>query len=210
MDPKDLIWIDYHVSDSSTGDILEEKAEQLVSVDKSTFPKGVKDRLLASKVDDEVEVIVDKPYGDRDPSKIRVVPLKVFHMNRLAPYPGLPVTLDGVYAVVKSVNGGRIIVDFNHPFAGRAVKYTIKISGIVSEVEGKIRAIAKVFKIEDYNLAKNEGDKGGKGDKDGESGKGGGSFDVTVDSSKYKTVLDSFRANLAYFLSGVKVNVIEK
>jgi len=196
MNKDDLLWIDYTVKDADTGVMLEEKKSQLISIEKSTFPNGVKAQLLSSNVGDTVEVVVDKPYGDRDASKIRIVPLRTFHNSKIQPYPGLPVTLDGVFAVVKSVSGGRVIVDFNHPFAGRTVKYILKITGLVTKPLEKIRAIANVFKIDekDIKIEKKKEDV----------------YEVVIDKGKYNKILDSFKANIAYFIPGIKVNVIEK
>ena len=190
VNPDDLLWIDYRVYDDNTDLLLEEKINKLISVEKSTFPSDVKEQLLKSSKGDSVSVVVDKPYGDRDPNKIRVVPLRSFHANRVNPYPGLPVMLDGLMAVVKSVNGGRVIVDFNHPFAGRRVRYVITIREIVSDPAQKIKAIGKVFSIDENDISI---------DKDGNT------YVVHVDPEKYKNVLDSFKANVVYFLPNMKV-----
>jgi len=207
MNPEDLLWIDYKVKDLETDELLEEKNQQLISIEKSTFPKSVKEKLFSSSVDDTIEVIVEKPYGNRDPAKIRVVPIRAFHKNRINPVPGLPVTLDGVYAVVKSVSGGRVVVDFNHPLAGRTVKYVLKIRSLVVDTVEKIKAIAKVFKIDekDYTIEKIE--KKGKNENNQVDSC---SYKITIDKEKYDTIFDSFKANLFYFISGEKIEVVEK
>ena len=47
---------------------------------------------------------------------------------------------DGYMGTVKTVSGGRVIVDFNHPLAGRDIDYEVTVKRIVSDVKEKVSA----------------------------------------------------------------------
>jgi FKBP-type peptidyl-prolyl cis-trans isomerase SlyD len=84
-------------------------------------------------------------YGERDPGLVRVVPLNVFTANRLNPFPGMVVDLDGMPARVQSVSGGRVRVDFNHELAGKTLEFDIEVRDVLKERDAKIRALADTF-----------------------------------------------------------------
>ncbi|MEK6881056.1 MAG: peptidylprolyl isomerase, partial [Nanoarchaeota archaeon] len=53
---------------------------------------------------------------------------------------------------IRSVSGGRSIVDFNNPLAGKAVVYDIKILRIIEDDEEKLRGFAKLHLNFDASL----------------------------------------------------------
>ena len=46
--------------------------------------------------------------------------------------------IDGQQATVRSVNGGRVLLDFNHPFAGKDVHYMLKPIKVFSAIKDKV------------------------------------------------------------------------
>jgi len=88
-----------------------------------------------------IEVSPDKAYGGRDPSKIRLIPLRKFRKDGIDPIPGMPVTIDKKTAYVRSVGAGRVQVDFNHPLAGKTLIYDIKPEKLINTDDEKIRAL---------------------------------------------------------------------
>src|SRR3989344_6677056 len=58
--------------------------------------------------------------------------------------PGLQVNIDGMMGLVKTVSGGRTLVDFNHPLSGKELNYDIKIKRVVKDDKEKISSILKV------------------------------------------------------------------
>ncbi len=91
--------------------------------------KGMEKALLEMKMGEsrELDISVDDGFGKRDSKKIKLYKLRDFLKEKIRPYPGMRVTLDGKMATVKSVSSGRIVVDFNHLLAGRSLKYKIKL-----------------------------------------------------------------------------------
>jgi len=82
-------------------------------------------------------------FGERDARLIRVVPLRVFHDQKMNPIPGLIIRAGNAVGKVQSVSGGRVRVDFNHPLAGRELEYGIKVE---KEITGKKEVAEELFK----------------------------------------------------------------
>jgi FKBP-type peptidyl-prolyl cis-trans isomerase 2 len=72
----------------------------------------------------------------------------------------LTVNIDNLLATIRSVSGGRILVDFNHPLAGKEVEYTFKATKKITEPAEKIEAVISMelnLKKEGYELAVQQG-----------------------------------------------------
>ncbi|PIN82871.1 hypothetical protein COV61_04740, partial [Candidatus Micrarchaeota archaeon CG11_big_fil_rev_8_21_14_0_20_47_5] len=52
------------------------------------------------------------------------------------------------FARVKSVNSGRVMVDFNHPLAGEKLTYTLKLEKRLSGRDEKLKALLLDFGVE--------------------------------------------------------------
>ncbi len=94
-----------------------------------------------------VKIDSENAFGKKNAKLLRLISIKEFHKNEIRPMPGLEVELDGNRGVVRTVSGGRVIVDFNHPLSSQDVVYDISIKGIVTEPTLKVEAALNVFKI---------------------------------------------------------------
>ena len=114
-----------------------------VVVGEEWVPKGLDEGLKDLKLGEEakIEVPPEKGYGERDPSKMRLIPLRKFSKDGINPVPGMPVTIDKKTAFVRSVGAGRVQVDFNHPLAGKTLMYEITPNKVLGMEEDKIRAL---------------------------------------------------------------------
>lgn len=92
--------------------------------------------------DYSVEIKPQDAFGARDPRRMRVFPLNVF---KEMPVPGVLVNVDGIVAKILSVAGGRAVLDFNSPLAGKNIVYKFRINKIIEEKEKKIEIIAGMF-----------------------------------------------------------------
>jgi FKBP-type peptidyl-prolyl cis-trans isomerase 2 len=99
----------------------------------------------------EIEIKAEDAFGKKNPSLVRVVSRSLFKKQNLNPYPGLQINADGYFGVVRSVSGGRIIVDFNHPLAGKDLVYYVKILKKEDDPKKKIECVAM------FNLFPNKG-----------------------------------------------------
>src|SRR5213594_3348446 len=103
------------------------------------LPKGLEDSLVGVDIGKQttVELPPEKGYGARDPSKMKLVPLRRFR-DKETPLPGERIELDGRPAVVRAVGAGRVQVDYNHPLAGRTLIYDVSIEKILDDDNEKV------------------------------------------------------------------------
>ena len=104
------------------------------------LPKGLEDSLVGVDVGKQttVELAPEKGYGNRDPSKMRLVPLRRFRDKGIDPVPGAQVEFDGRPATVRAVGAGRVQVDYNHPLAGRTLIYDVSVEKVLEDENEKI------------------------------------------------------------------------
>lgn len=104
------------------------------------LPKGLEDSLVGVDVGKQtiVELPPEKGYGNRDPSRMRLVPLRRFRDMRVDPVPGAQIEFDGRPATVRAVGAGRVQVDYNHPLAGRTLIYDVSVEKVLEDQNEKI------------------------------------------------------------------------
>ncbi len=107
------------------------------------LPKGLEESLVGVDQGKQtsVELTPEKGFGARDPSKMRLVPLRRFRNEGIDPIPGKQVEFDGRPAVVRAVGAGRVQVDYNHPLAGRTLIYDVSVEKVLEDEREKITNI---------------------------------------------------------------------
>ena len=121
------------------------------------FLKGVEDFLIGKEVGKyNVELSPEKAFGNREQKLIQVVSMKVFREQKMNPVQGAMFNFDGRLAKILSVSGGRVIVDFNNPVAGKDVVYEIKILRKVDDINEKTKALIQFLFKRDLNFEINE------------------------------------------------------
>jgi FKBP-type peptidyl-prolyl cis-trans isomerase 2 len=91
----------------------------------------------------EFKLMPEEAFGKRDAKMIQLIPTARFRAENIEPKVGLQINIDGIMGVVKTVTGGRTLVDFNHPLSGKELRYKVKLVRAVTENEDKIKAIVK-------------------------------------------------------------------
>ncbi len=105
-----------------------------------------------------IELKPEDAFGKKDAKLIQLVPTKKFFEQRINPVPGLQINFDGIIGVVRTVSGGRTIVDFNHPLSGKEVVYEVNIIRVVTDAKEKINALLKtLLAVEDAEVDVKEG-----------------------------------------------------
>lgn len=151
----DFVLVDYVASVKESGEIIDLTREdvakakkfyredgiyepQLVIVGEGWVLRGVDEALVGMEEGEErvVEIPPEKAFGLRDPEKVKILPARELTKRGIVPRVGMKVEVDGRTGVVKSVGGGRVTLDFNHPLAGHFIVYELKV---VSKVEGDLR-----------------------------------------------------------------------
>ncbi|MBI5226589.1 peptidylprolyl isomerase [Candidatus Micrarchaeota archaeon] len=156
----DLVELEYsakaegQVFDTTSADeakaagVFNEKAQYgpvLVAVGKGQVISGL-DEALGSSVEGKassVQLPAEKAFGPRNPDLVRLVPLSAFREQKIDPYPGLVLEMDGRPARVQSVDGGRVRVDFNSDLAGKPVEYDFTVKKIFRTPDEKASVLAK-------------------------------------------------------------------
>jgi len=105
--------------------------------------KGVEKALLEMQPGDqrELDIPPEDGFGRRDAKLIKLYKLQEFRKQQVAPYPGLRLTIDNRLGQVVSVSSGRIIVDFNHPLAGRQLHYRVKVIRAVEQLDEQMKGL---------------------------------------------------------------------
>ena len=157
----DFILIEYTVRVKETGNIVDTTNEELakkeniyesgriygpvlIVIGKGWINKVVEDALREMNVGEEktIEVPPEKAFGQRDPSKVKTFSLREFRRRNINVKVGDVLDFGGVKGVVKSISGGRVVIDFNHPLAGKTLLYKVKVVAKLEDIKEKIKALA--------------------------------------------------------------------
>ncbi|MBT3297607.1 peptidylprolyl isomerase [archaeon] len=117
--------------------------------EKQVLP-GLDKELVGKEItkDYKTEFSAEEGFGKKDVKKVQLVPLSTFKENELQPYPGLQVDFDGKMGTVMRVSGGRVMVNFNHPLAGRSLVYEFKIIKKVTDLKIQLESyIVKAMQL---------------------------------------------------------------
>lgn len=145
--------------DNSVFDTTEEKAARendifdkdadysplVICIGENNILKGLEEQIVGKETGKEykLEISHENAFGKKDARLIQLVPTSRFRQQNIQPVPGLQLNIDGVFGVVKTVSGGRCLVDFNHPLAGKDLVYEVKIKKIVDGNREKLDALLK-------------------------------------------------------------------
>lgn len=106
---------------------------------------GLDEALVGKEVgfEGEVEVGPDKAFGPHDPKRVEAFNKKAFKEK---PRIGMHLSVDekGEGTVV-DVIGNRVLLDFNHPFAGKELHYWYRIESHVTSVEEKVNGLIRLY-----------------------------------------------------------------
>ncbi len=133
---------------------LDIKAKPFIfSLGEGMFIKGVDDFLIGKDTGNyKIEVKPEDAFGKRNSQLVQMMPMKVFIEQKLNPTPGAIFNFDGRIAKVLTASGGRIMVDFNHPMAGKEVVYNLNILRKIEDINEKIRALNEFLFQKDFKF----------------------------------------------------------
>ena len=154
----DLILIDYTIRVKETGELIEttvkEEAEKegvqegrfeprLAIPGRGLMLKAFEEQLIGMAPGEEkrFEIPPEKAFGRRDPSKIRVIPLRRLKDVEGPITIGSRIVVDGKEGIVRSIGSGRVQVDFNPYLAGKTLDCKVKIVKILTNKLDRIKAL---------------------------------------------------------------------
>ncbi|HTY14573.1 MAG TPA: FKBP-type peptidyl-prolyl cis-trans isomerase [Methanoregulaceae archaeon] len=101
--------------------------------------------------EDEIDVPPEKAFGERDPDKVESFQKSSFKEK---PAKGMTVKLeDKGEGVVVDIIGNRVIVDFNHPFAGKTLHYSYKIESKVEDLVEEVKGLIHLYAGRDMDVS---------------------------------------------------------
>jgi len=144
---------DGRIFDSNIPEDLKQISEKAVPekttiiIGQGMVVSGLDNYLEGKELNKEYHVTLNakNAFGPRRTDLIRVIPLKIFHQQKVDPKPGTSFIFDNQLARVIAVSGARVTTDFNNPLAGKEITYKFKISGIVNDLKEKTEAVCKLI-----------------------------------------------------------------
>jgi peptidylprolyl isomerase len=140
---------------NSTYDANIKYQPRLISIGEGWVLKGLDDALANTKVGDNlsIEVPPEKGFGTRDPSKVRMIPLRKLGEDAEKVTVGDTINLDDRTGIVRFIGSGRVQVDFNHRFAGKTIVYDLNVLKSLDTDQDKVLGLLKRrFPIEESKI----------------------------------------------------------
>lgn len=157
-----LVYVNYTAKVKDTGDPIETTIEdeakkldiydadrryepRLVAVGEEWVLKGLDEEIAKMDVGEKktTELPPDRAWGARDPTLMRMVPMRKFGDKADELRVGDEVEIDNRVAIVRFIGSGRAQIDFNHKLAGKTLIYDIEAVRKVEGGEDTIRSLMK-------------------------------------------------------------------
>ena len=156
MEDGAIIHVDYDLFSGETGDLIETTREEIAKEHEmhqegrnyspmvcivgtgnliAGFEAALKDAKVGKEV--EVEIAPADAYGEKDASLVETISIDKLRRAVQDPnslYLGAPVNINGRQGYLSYLAAGRARIDYNHPMAGKTLKYVFTI---IKEVKGK-------------------------------------------------------------------------
>jgi len=135
----------------------------VICVGEQQLLKGLDKNLEGKDIGKEydIEIRPEDAFGNKNAKLIQLISTNKFKQKKIQPMPGMQINIDGMVGTVKTVSGGRTLVDFNHPLSGKELVYKIKINKKITNDKEKLSSYLKLslgvkdFEIKiDNNIAK--------------------------------------------------------
>lgn len=171
-----FVLIDYIIRAKDTGELIDTTLEDvakkenkwgadkiyeplLVIVGENRVIQGLEEHIETSAEvgkEFEIEIPPEKAYGMRDSSKVKIVNVRELLKNNVVPEVGKTVELGGQVGVVKAITGGRVLIDFNHPLAGKTITCRYRVVKILEDDVEKVKHLLhrryKRIPLERFNI----------------------------------------------------------
>ena len=97
-----------------------------------------------AETDYEFDIAPEDGYGERDPNAVETMGQDVLARSVRDPDSlaiGGPVEINGKEGILRMVRAGRARIDFNHPLAGRTLRYKYRIVKVVEDRAEKVTTL---------------------------------------------------------------------
>ena len=163
MEEGTIVHIDYDLYNADSGDLIETTREDVAKendmhqegrnytplvcvVGSGQLVAGFEESLLSAKADKDIslEIAPADAYGEKDSDQVETISIdKLIRYVRdpKSLYIGGPVTIEGKTGTLSYMAAGRARIDYNHPMAGRSLKYDYKIIKVIKDKGEKVVAL---------------------------------------------------------------------
>ena len=163
MEEGTIIHVEYDLYNADSGDLIETTREEVAKehdihqenrtytplvcvVGSGQLIPGFEESLLSAKADTDIslEIAAADAYGEKNSEMIdsmSIDKLLRYVRDPKSLYIGGPVTIDGRTGTLSYLAAGRARIDYNHPMAGRTLKYDYKIVKVIKDKKEKVAAL---------------------------------------------------------------------
>ena len=167
LQKKDFIEIEFTGRIKDTGNIFDSNIKKdlenanlkmeikpfVFCLGEEMFVKGVDEFLVGKDLGEyEIELSPENSFGKRNPQLIQRIPTRIFREHNTNPVQGAMFQFDGKVGKILTLSGGRVIVDFNNPLAGKNVVYSVNVLRKISDISEKIKALNDFFFRRDFKF----------------------------------------------------------
>lgn len=154
---KDFVQLEFLARNLSNNEVfdtnIKSEAEKLkldikdkpliVCIGEGMVVKGLDKALEGKEIGKKysIKLFPDEAFGKRHKELVRLLPMKIFEQQKVYPQPGMVFALDNNLVKIVSVSGGRVLVDFNNPLAGKEIEYEFTIKKIIEDNKEKASAL---------------------------------------------------------------------
>uniref|UniRef100_A0A7V4N3U0 Peptidyl-prolyl cis-trans isomerase n=1 Tax=Thermodesulfobacterium geofontis TaxID=1295609 RepID=A0A7V4N3U0_9BACT len=118
--------------------------------------RGLDKNLEGKEVGKEYEIKLkpNEAFGEKNAALIKTISINAFNDKSILKENSF-INIEGIVARVVKVGSGRVVLDFNHPLAGKEIIYKFKIKRKIEDEEEKVAAILQFFNVKEYKIEKN-------------------------------------------------------
>lgn len=126
--------------------------EKLIFINEELYePDGIPKSLIkeCAKINEnnkEIE-ITDKIFGERNEKLVEIFRTSELDINESDLSVGKYVKIGNYFGIIKSVSGGRVQIDFNHPYAGKILKAKLILEKILTDKKEILEEILNIKNI---------------------------------------------------------------
>jgi FKBP-type peptidyl-prolyl cis-trans isomerase SlyD len=92
-----------------------------------------------------IDVPAEQGFGKKLPQLVQMMSLAKFQKENIMPIPGLQLNFGDATGTIKAVSGGRVMVDFNHPLAGKNLAYDVSIKRVITDDAEKLNGFLEFY-----------------------------------------------------------------
>ncbi len=163
MEEGTIVHVDYELYNGENGELIETTREAVAKehdmhqegrsytpmvcvVGSGNLIPGFETALSEAKANKETEVVIqpEDAYGEKDATQIETISIDKLIRSVQDPnslYIGAPVNIGGRQGQLSYLAAGRARIDYNHPMAGKTLKYTFKVVKVVEGKEEQVMAL---------------------------------------------------------------------